>query len=304
VGNGFHARKVAWKIFTSARHLCDFSCCRLGEQGLGRGYIRRFLILTELLAFLPTAPAFYLFGFLAIFSTAVSKGAFGGGLPVTVPLLALAVDPIVASIISAPLLILMDLFALRFFGVGNTSKVDLKALLPGLVVGLGIGWAMFEFVDHRFVNLAIAAVVLAFVAHWFLTRSRADEAAGMPPNAATGLAAGTISGFTTFISHSGGPPIMMYLLRRGLDKSVLAGTMIMFFLIANVLKMPPFAFQMVKKPETMVQALVLAPVVPFGVWLGKLIHDRLDRNTIYLWSHILLIFVGGKMLFDAVRALV
>jgi uncharacterized protein len=258
--------------------------------------------LPDFLAFLPSTPAFYLFGFLAIFSTAVSKGAFGGGLPITVPLLALAVDPIVASIIAAPLLVLMDLFALRFFGVGNTSRPDLKALLPGLVIGLGIGWALFEFVDHRIVNLAIAVVVLAFVAHWFWNRSRMIEASAMPANATAGMVAGTISGFTTFISHSGGPPIMMYLLRRGLDKSMLAGTMIMFFLIANILKLPPFFFQMAKKPETIMQALVLAPVVPLGVWIGKTIHDRLDRNTIYFWCHILLIVVGGKMLFDAVRA--
>ncbi len=256
-------------------------------------------------AMVPADPWFYAIGLLTIFLTAMSKGAFGGGLPIIVPMLALVVDPISAAIISAPLLVLMDVFALRSFGSGNASWPDLRVLLPGLLAGLGIGWALFELVDHRIVTLAIALVTLLFVVHWFF-RSRilgAVKPVGMPPNAGLGFAAGAATGFATFIAHAGGPPIMMYLLRRGLDKSLFAGTMIMFFLIGNVIKLAPFGFLMKDAPQTIVMAILLAPVVPFGVWAGKAVHDRLDQQAIFFWSHIILLFVGGKMLFDAVRAL-
>ncbi len=256
-------------------------------------------------AALPSSPWFYVVGLATIFATAVSKGAFGGGLPIIVPMLALAVDPITAAIIAAPLLVLMDVFALRSFGVGNASWPDLRALLPGLLIGLGIGWALFELVDHRIVTLAIAVVTLLFAVHWFL-RTRIQprvEGGGIPPSAKLGVLAGGVSGFSTFISHAGGPPIMVYLLKRNLSKGLLAGTMIMFFLIANVIKLVPFGFLMADAPKAVAMSLVLAPAVPIGIVAGKWVHDQLDQQAIYFWCHILLLLIGGKMLFDALRAL-
>jgi uncharacterized protein len=259
-------------------------------------------LLTAVLAFVPHSPWFYAVGLVTIFATALSKGAFGGGLPIVVPGLALVVDPVSAAIIAAPLLVFMDIFTVRAFGRSNWSWLDLKFMLPGLVGGLLIGWALFEFIDRRIVVLIIAVVTMLFAIDWFLRQRKA--AAGDPIKASLPLGglAGLVAGFTTFIAHAGGPPVMMYLLKRGMDKSVLAGTMAMFFLVANCLKMPPYAFLFAKDPPLIGAALVLAPVVPLGVFVGKIIHDRLDQKAIYLWSHILLLFVGGKMLFDASRA--
>jgi uncharacterized protein len=261
-------------------------------------------LLAAFAASLPSSPAFYAVGLLTIFATAVSKGAFGGGLPIIVPMLALVVDPIGAALIAAPLLVLMDGLALRSFGLGNASWPDLRALLPGLLIGLGLGWAMFELVDHRIVTLAIAIVTLLFAVHWF-ARTRVNpvlEGEGMAPSAGFGLLAGSLSGFSTFIAHAGGPPIMIYLLRRGLNKSLLAGTMVMFFLIANVIKLLPFGFLMADRPQTIAQSLILAPAIPLGIVLGKWIHDSLNQRTIYFWCHVLLLLTGAKMLFDALRA--
>jgi uncharacterized protein len=254
------------------------------------------------LAALPDAPAFYVFGFAAIFITAASKGAFGGGLPITVPLLAMAIDPVSAAVISAPLLVAMDVMALRYFGFGNASRVDLASLIPGMLLGLGIGWALFEFVDHRLVALAIAIVTLAFVVHWFVNR-KLPQPLAMPPKPVLGAAAGALSGFTSFIAHAGGPPVMMYLLRRQLDKTMLAGTMIAFFFLANLLKMVPFGFIMARKPELIVPALLLLPAVPVGIVIGKMIHDRLEQKVIYFWCHVILIFVALKMFYDALKGL-
>ncbi len=59
-------------------------------------------------------------------------------LPIIVPGLALVVDPISAAIISAPLLVFMDIFTVRAFGRANWSLIDLSRLIPGLLVGLVI----------------------------------------------------------------------------------------------------------------------------------------------------------------------
>jgi hypothetical protein len=257
--------------------------------------------MADILAAFPASPLFYAVGLATVFATALSKGAFGGGLPIVVPLLAIVVDPMAATIVSAPLLVFMDVFTVRAFGRATWSLPDLAALLPGMFVGLAIGWALFAFVDPAIVALAIALVTLAFAGHWFAMRGRPRPAAERA-SPSLGVIAGVTAGFTTFIAHAGGPPVMMYLLRRGLGKSVFAGTMAMFFLIANVVKLPPFFLLMAERPETIGMAAALAPVVPAGVWLGKRMHDRLDQAQLYFWAHALLVAAGLKMLADAIAA--
>ena len=62
----------------------------------------------------------------------------------------------------------------------------------------------------------------------------------MPVRPALAVVAGTASGFTTFVAHAGGPPVAMYLLARGVPKTVFAGTNVAFFILANVLKLPSY----------------------------------------------------------------
>ncbi len=67
----------------------------------------------------------------------------------------------------------------------------------------------------------------------------------------------------------------MYLLARGLDKSMYAGTNIAFFTLANAIKLFPYVALGLTRPQALWGALALAPAVPIGVWLGKRLHDRL-----------------------------
>ena len=167
---------------------------------------------------MPIDAPFLLVGTLTILAVSVGKGAFGGGLAMLgVPLLSLVIDPIDAAILLAPLVAFMDLFALNAFGRSTWSKPDLAWLLPGLGVGVALGTAVVALVDPRWVTLLIAAVTLSFGAHYFL-RGRLALPGMRPVAPALALLAGTASGFTTFVAHAGGPPLTMYLLRRGLDK--------------------------------------------------------------------------------------
>jgi uncharacterized protein len=149
-------------------------------------------------------PIFYLVGLPAVFVMALSKGAFGGGLAIIgVPMLSLVMSPIEAAIVVAPLVSFMDFFALNSFGPKTWSKPDLTWLVPGLLVGIAIGYVFFALVDPRLVTLAIGAVTIAFAADYFLRGMR--RVAGERPVAPLlGLFAGTVSGFTTFIAHAGG----------------------------------------------------------------------------------------------------
>ncbi|MCA4910033.1 MAG: hypothetical protein ING72_06780, partial [Methylobacterium sp.] len=114
------------------------------------------------------SPAFWLIGGVTVFVIAASKGAFGGGAAsLGVPMLSLIMEPVSAAIIVAPLISMMDMFTLRTFGPSSWSKPDLRVLLPGLVLGLGLGWLAFASVDPRLVALMIGTISLAFALHWF-----------------------------------------------------------------------------------------------------------------------------------------
>jgi uncharacterized protein len=252
---------------------------------------------------MPTDPVFYLVGLPTVFLIALSKGAFGGGLAILgIPLLSLVMSPLDAAIVVAPLVSFMDLFALGSFGPRTWSKRDLFWLMPFLVIGIGLGYFFFTRVDPHLVAASIATVTLLFTAHWFLLGRRA-KSSHMPVSPPLAILAGTVSGFTTFVAHSGGPPVNMYLLRRGLDKTIYAGTNLAIFTLGNLVKLVPYGILAYAKPSTLIAAASLAPIVPIGVWTGIYLHRRLEQNRLYFWCYLLLAAAAAKLLFDALRAL-
>ncbi|MGL5362385.1 MAG: sulfite exporter TauE/SafE family protein [Bosea sp. (in: a-proteobacteria)] len=252
---------------------------------------------------MPTDPTFYIVGWIATLLIALGKGAFGGGLAILgIPLLALVVDPLDAAIMVALLVAVMDLFAIQGFGRASWSKPDLLWLLPGLIVGIGIGYVVFTRIDPRIVTLLIGLVTLGFTGHWFL-KGHTSQAQAKPVSASLALAAGTASGFTTFVAHAGGPPVAMYLLRRGLSKSVFTGTTIAFFTLGNLMKLPPYLALGWQKPAVLWAVLALAPAAPLGVWIGRKLHDRLEQKTLFFWCYVLLAIAALKLVADAALAL-
>ena len=252
---------------------------------------------------MPGEPLFYLVGWATTLLIAIGKSAFGGGLAILgIPLLAIVAEPLDAAIMIAMLVSLMDLMALQRFGRETWSRPDLVWLLPGLVAGIGVGYLVFVRVDPRIVTLLIGFTTLAFTLHWFL-KGRLAAPGARPVSGPLALAAGAASGFTTFVAHAGGPPVAMYLLRRGLPKTVLVGTTVVLFTLGNWLKLPPYFALGLKHPEALWGAVALAPAVPLGIWLGRIAHDRLDQKALFLWCYGLLFVAALKLTFDAGLAL-
>src|ERR1700755_1667494 len=105
--------------------------------------------------------------FAGVFLICFMKGAFGGGFSIIgIPLLSIVMDPVTAGGLLAPLFIAMDLYALRYWKPSTWSKPDLVLLLPGLVAGIGLGYVLFRFLDHRAISIVMAVTTLAFVGLW------------------------------------------------------------------------------------------------------------------------------------------
>jgi len=239
-----------------------------------------------------------LVAFAGVFLISFLKGAFGGGFAIIgIPLLSIVMDPVTAGGLLAPLFIAMDLFALRYWNSSTWSKPDLVPLVPGLVIGIGLGYLLFRLLDHRAIAIVMAAVTLAFVIVWLVGGARVTARPRSMPKA---IAAGVASGFTTMVAHSGGPPLAMYLLPRGLKKQVYAGTTSLFFSIGNAAKLVPWLLLLKPRAGLWELAATCLLAVPAGVWLGWRVQDTLDQRRVYQACYGLLVVAAAKLLWDGV----
>lgn len=240
--------------------------------------------------------AVILITFAGVFLICFMKGAFGGGFAIVgIPLLSLVMDPVTAGGLLAPLFIAMDLFSLRYWKPSTWSKPDLVLLVPGLVVGIGLGYLLFRELDHRAIAVVMAIVTLAFVGLWI---KRGGEVVVRPRSSRKAVTAGMTSGITTMVAHSGGPPLAMYLLPLGLGKQMYAGTTSMFFTVGNICKALPWLA--LARPTGAVWTLmaICLPAIPAGVWLGWRLHDKLDQRQMYRACYGLLVVTAIKLLWD------
>jgi uncharacterized membrane protein YfcA len=207
-----------------------------------------------------------LVAFAGVFLICFMKGAFGGGFSIVgIPLLSIVMDPVTAGGLLAPLFIAMDLFALRYWKPSTWSKPDLVLLLPGLAIGIGFGYLLFGFLDHRAISIVMATITLIFVGLWL---GAGAEPTTRPRSTPQAIAAGLASGVTTMVAHSGGPPLAMYLLPLGLSKEIYAGTTSLFFTVGNATKALPWLLLVKPTADVWTLMALCLLAIPAGVWLA------------------------------------
>jgi uncharacterized membrane protein YfcA len=236
-----------------------------------------------------------------VFLIAFMRGAFGGGFAIIgIPLLSLAMDPVTAGALLAPLFITMDVVALRYWKPSTWSKPDLIVLVPAMVAGIAIGFAIMSSVDRALIAIAVAVITLGFAGLWFLGGGKVAQRPRSTPRA---IAHGAASGITSMIAHSGGPALAMYLLPLGLPKHIYAGTTSVYFTVTNATKAGPWL--LIGAPTRAIWLLMLfcLPAVPLGIWAGWKLHERLDQQQMYRACYALLVVTALKLLFDGVSGL-
>ena len=240
-------------------------------------------------------PAVFLFG--------VSKSGFGGGLGiVAVPMMALAVSPIQAAVILLPILCLIDVFSVWAWR-GQWLWRELKILLPASLIGVALGALLFEYMSSSMVRLALGLIAISFsIHHWVRNRISSGEAQATL-NPIVGIAAAVTGGFTSFIAHSGGPPVSMYLLRRNIDRSSFAATTVYLFFVINLVKLIPYSWLGQFEISTFMTSLVLAPRAPIGVYTSVLLHQQVSDELFFKIAYGVLFLVGVKLSWDGIAAL-
>ena len=242
---------------------------------------------------------FFLVAIPAVMFAGISKGGFGSGAAfVAAPLLALIVDPALAVGLMLPLLMLIDAATLKPYWK-QWSWPDARLLILGAAPGVTLGALFWRAADADVLRVFLGVISLAFVAfqlaraqNWIRIRDRS-----FPPGA--GIFAGAVGGFTSFVSHAGGPPVAVYLLARGMTKTTYQATTVVTFWAVNIFKAIPYAILGIFTSQTLIAGLYLAPAALFGAWLGVWAHSVIPERLFFMVTYVLLTATGAKLIFDA-----
>lgn len=244
-------------------------------------------------------PSFYLVAIPAVLISAVSKGGFASGAAfVSTPLLALVMPPAQAVGLMLPLLMLMDVTSLRTYW-RKWDWQHARLLMLGGVPGTLAGWWLFRSISADGVRLLVGLLAVGFVGFQMARARSWLRPPSRDPGAARGLIWGTVTGFTSFVSHAGGPPASMYLLGLGLDKTTYQASSVIVFWWVNLIKLPPYLALGMFTAESAWATLVLAPVAVAGVFLGIWAHNLIDQRRFFRLTYALLLIAGTKLIWDA-----
>ncbi|MCB1619433.1 MAG: sulfite exporter TauE/SafE family protein [Thiothrix sp.] len=250
---------------------------------------------------LPLEGAALLAAVAAVVIVGISKGGFGGNLGLLgVPLMALVMSPVKAAAIMLPILCFMDLMALRAWW-GRWDLLHVRRMLPAAMLGILIGALGFRHFNADHVKLIIGVLAIGFALnHWFKPARHWQR--GRPGRVA-GMFWGGVTGFTSFVSHSGGPPANIYLLPQGLDKAVFQSTMVLVFIGVNYVKLVPYTLLGQFNTENLWTSLFLLPVAAAGVLLGVWLHRRVPEKLFFQLAYVLLFLTGIKLIRDGAGVL-
>lgn len=243
-------------------------------------------------------PAFYAVAILAVFIVGLSKSGLVASIGlVGVPLLTLVMPARDAAGMMLPLLLVMDAIALIVY----RREVEWRIfwiLLPGAILGTAVGWALSSVVSEAMVRLLIGIVALIFVLDAWLPLRRKLE--NLSPSRPWGTFWGAIAGFTSFISHTGGPPVQIYMLPLKLPPALFAGTNAVFFAVVNAAKIVPYFFLGQLSVSNMQAAVTLVPVAIAGMLIGVWLVRRISQDLFYRIAYVLIFLLALKLIYDGI----
>ncbi len=236
----------------------------------------------------------------------VFVGMGKGGLPVVgmlgVPVLALVpgIHAVTAAGLLLPLYVVSDMFGLYAYRREFDRRV-LAILLPAATLGIAIGYFTATLVSEAWVTVLIGVIGVVFALNLLIKRRVVVER--KQAEVAPGVFWGAVTGFTSFVSHSGGPPYQVYTMPLGLSKAVFAGTSTIAFAYINAVKLIPYYLLGQINLASLEKVLVLMPIAAASVFLGVRLVKWLPEKLFFQLVTWALLLVSIKLMWDGYKAI-
>lgn len=226
-------------------------------------------------------------------------GASKGGLPMVgvlgVPLLALVMPPVAAAALLLPVYIVSDMVGLWAYRKEYSPR-NLAILIPAMVFGVGLGWATARITEEWMVTLLVGVIGLYYCITVVFRNTRAPP---RPADIPRGVFWGMIAGFTSFVSHTGGPPYQAYVLPQKLPKMMFAGTSTIVFAVINLVKLVPYWALGQFNPDNLEVAAMLSPVAVAGALIGYKLTTVIPETLFYRIVEAALFLISLKLIYEA-----
>ena len=242
-------------------------------------------------------PLFFAAASAAVILIGLSKGGFSGLSNLAMPLLSLVISPVRGAAILLPIMIVQDWVSLWAFRK-DYERRNLVILLPSAVLGIGAGWLLASRVNETYVRFAVGAISVGFVV-FMLVRDRLLQAGAATPKMGPGIVWGALAGFTSMVSHSGGPPFMVYVMPQRLSPPVFAGTGTVFFACVNLLKVIPYFVLGQFSAENLGISVLMLPVAIVSTLAGVWLVRRVSADRFYTLILVLTFGIGVKLCYDS-----
>ncbi len=228
-------------------------------------------------------------------------GLSKGGLPaiamLSVPLLSLSMSPLTAAALLLPIYILSDMVGVWLYR-REFSASNIRILIPAGVLGVLIGWATAAYISDAMVSLLIGMMGVSFCLYtWFFKRANSVATVA---STGKGLFWGTLSGFTSFVSHAGAPPFQIYMLPQKLPKMVFAGTTTIVFTVVNLAKIIPYSNLQPYSLSTLKVSAYLLPIAAIGTVIGRQLIQRLSEKWFFLAVQIALFLISIRLIIKGI----
>ncbi len=243
------------------------------------------------------SPVFIATAALAALLVGLSKGGMSNMGVLGTPVLALVISPVKAAALLLPIFVVSDMFGLWAYR-REFDRRNLFILIPAAMVGIFVGWATASRVSDQIVGAMIGVVGVAFTLNAWRLRKR--PLAPKPADVPRGLFWGTIMGFSSFVSHSGGPPFQVYVLPQKLPPTVFAGTSTIAFAVVNAVKLLPYWALGQFNADNIETAALLMPIAIAGTFIGVRLVRVLPQKVYFDFVQVMLFLVSVKLIVDAV----
>lgn len=205
------------------------------------------------------------------------RTSVGGGIGLLLaPTLSLVLPPSAVLALIAPLMTLCDPIALRLYW-RRWDPAQLRILLPTTLAGVAGGvWALSR-LSELWLARSIGVLALTFgllQLALVLAGQRRPILRGRPAGAAAGL----LTGVASSVAHSGGVVLGLYLVGAGLAPASVVATGAVLVTITNVMKLASYWGLGFLTRDIGAAALLSAPLLLVGAWLGYRVHHRLPRR--------------------------
>jgi hypothetical protein len=171
-------------------------------------------------------------------------------------------------------------------------------MLPGALLGVGLATVFASLVNEHQLLLLLGLITLGFGLYrlWLERGGRIAAASNSP--GWVGALFGVACGVTSQVAHAGGPPFQMWVTPRRLPHATYIGSNAVLFAIMNWAKVPSYVMLGTLNRQTFVSALLLMPLAVVSTLITLKIIRRLESQRFYTIVYLLMVGLGGKLVWD------